>query len=138
MWVTLNLQEKRRSRVTGSKKSGKSLKVSNSNFINSDFLDEDNSISDLDDKAFLEVTSKTSKNITVIKIFFKEISSVNISGDHNKMRQFLKDHKILLSKSNSGWMELNINLQILGNVVDDDVDEIDGENENASATSVAR
>ena len=35
-------------------------------------------------------------------------------------------------------MELNINLQILGNVVDDDVDEIDGENENASATSVAR
>ena len=37
-----------------------------------------------------------------LTIFFKEISSVNISGDHNKMRQFLKDHKILLSKSNSG------------------------------------
>ena len=34
-------------------------------------------------------------------------------------------------------MQFNIKLKILGNVVDD-VDEIDGENENASATSVAR
>ena len=33
-------------------------------------------------------------------------------------------------------MQFNIKLKILGNVVD--VDEIDGENENASATSVAR